>query len=84
MRSAKFGLRNDEPVPEPGQNDGGGFAKTGWDINQTRVAVGSTGKPFLLATIAPFAGREPALIIKRALLMSGGCFEELVEIHYTF
>ena len=38
MRSAEFGVRNENAVPEPGQNDGGGFAQASRDVDELRMA----------------------------------------------
>jgi hypothetical protein len=71
-----------EPVPEPGEDDGGGFAEAGGDIDEARAAAFWIGlvEPVDLRAAILFAAGEAALVIEGAG-MAGGSLEKNVELH---
>ena len=50
-------------IPKPCEHDGGGFAKTGWDVDESRIAFRATGEPSSFGTAIAFTTCQAALIV---------------------
>jgi hypothetical protein len=65
-------------IPEPGQYDGGRFAKSGRVVDQLRTAVCPTGQPLSFGTAIAFATCKATLVVVRRRFFCGGS-EKVVE-----
>ena len=72
-----------DPVPQPRQNDGGGFAQAGRDVDQAGSATGAMLYPTRLRLVwLPFAISQPSLAVEG--IEPAGRFEKLVKVHSAF
>jgi len=65
-------------IPEPGQDDGGGFAETGGDVDELRMAFRVAGPPFGFGTVIAFAAGKTALVVVRRSLLCDGLKKVIV------
>lgn len=66
-------------VPKPCEHDDGGFAETGWDVDELGTAFRATGQPFGFGTAIPFTIRNAMLVVVGRRFFRGG-LEKAVEL----
>jgi hypothetical protein len=59
-------------IPKPSEHDGGGFAKTGWNVDEPRIAFRVAGQPFGFGTVIAFATRKATLVVVGRQFFRGG------------
>jgi hypothetical protein len=66
-------------IPKPSEHDGGGFAKTGWNVDESRIAFRAAGQPFGFETVIAFATRKATLVVVGRRFFRGG-LKKAVEL----
>ena len=50
-------------IPKPCEHVGGGFAGTGWNVNELRIAFCAADRPFGFGTAIALTTRKAALVV---------------------
>ena len=66
-------------IPKPCERDGGGFAETGWDVDESGIAFRATGQPFGFGTAIAFTTRNATLVVVGRRFFRGG-LKKAVEL----
>ncbi len=70
-------------IPKPGEDDCGGLAEAGWDVDELRAAAGAAPKPlFLVAGLKVLSTSQTPLVIIWRPFLSHRSLKELVEVHW--
>jgi hypothetical protein len=59
-------------IPKPCKRNGGGFAKTSWNVDEPRIAFRIAGQPFGFGTVIAFATRKTTLVVVGRRFAGGG------------
>jgi hypothetical protein len=66
-------------IPKPRERDGGGFAKTSWDVDELRIAFRAADQPFGFGTVIAFTtGKATLVVVGRQFFRDG--LKEVVKL----